>query len=54
MEATFYKDQTIKQANNTDFKQEQSEFSIRSKIISEVQDEYKLYIEHYLKKDQSE
>lgn len=54
MEAKFYKNQTIKQANNTDFQQEQSEFSIRSKIISEVQDEYKLYIEHYLKKDQSE
>ena len=53
MKLKFYTDQIHNQTKNIDFKEEQSEFSNRSKVISEVQEEYKLYIEHYLKKDQS-
>jgi len=53
MKEEFYTQQISQQANNLDFKSEQSEFEIKSQTIQEVQDEYKLYIDHYLGKDQS-
>jgi hypothetical protein len=40
-------------ANNTEFISEESDTLSKSKIIQEVQDEYKLYIDYYLQKDQS-
>ncbi len=53
MKEEFYTEQISNQANNLDFKAEQSEFKTKSETIQEVQDEYKLYIDHYLEKDQS-
>lgn len=52
MDAKFYKNQIVEQEGNIDFKKEQSEFWSRSEIIDEVRDEYKLYIDHYLQKEQ--
>jgi hypothetical protein len=43
----------VNQANNTEFISEESDTLNKSKIIQEVQDEYKLYIDYYLQKDQS-
>jgi len=54
MNEEFYTKQINNQVNNTEFKAEQSEFSTRTKVIEEVQDEYKLYIDHYLQKNQKE
>jgi len=54
MNEEFYIKHVNNQINNTDFKAEQSEFSTRSKVIEEVQEQYKLYIDHYLQKDQKE
>ena len=53
MLASFYNNQTNNQINSKEFKSEQTDFETRNEIIKEVQDEYKLYIDHYLKKDQS-
>ena len=54
MQEEFYTEQVGHQANNIDFKSEQKEFTTRSDTIERVQDEYKLYIDHYLQKDQKE
>jgi hypothetical protein len=54
MKREFYKNKIEQQPNRIDFQIEQSEFQEKTSIINDVQNKYKLYIDHYLKKNQDQ
>jgi len=54
MNQAFYTNQVEQQWNSIDFQNEQSEFQERTDIIEDVQNKYKLYIDHYLEKEQTQ
>ena len=53
MNLAFYKKNTTDKIQSSEFQHEQKEFKTKSEVIKEVQNKYKLYIDHYLQKDQS-
>ncbi len=54
MKREFYKNKIEQQPNRIDFQAEQSEFQEKTSIINDVQNKYKLYIDHYLEKNQDQ